>query len=137
MVEVPRNFRLLEELEIGEKGQGSSNVSVGLRDSDDMMLRWWNGTIIGPPNSTFENRILCCDIYCGENYPNSPPEIKFSTKVNLPCVTPDGTVDKRTFSLFSNWNRRNTMEGCLLELRKEMGSPANRRLPQPTEGTNY
>ena len=137
MVEVPRNFRLLEELERGEKGQQAATCSVGLRDRDDIMLRNWTGTIIGPPGTAFENRILMLEIYAGDNYPKEPPRIKFLSKVNLPCVGPTGDVLPRQFPPMLSWNPRVTLEQCLIALRQEMGTPANRKLPQPPEGATY
>lgn len=46
---MPRNFKLLEELERGEKGHGDPSISLGLANPDDILLSDWNGSIFGPP----------------------------------------------------------------------------------------
>lgn len=134
----PRSFRLLEELEKGEKGLGSESVSLGLADSDDINMTYWNGTILGPPHSVHENRIYSLSLEAGPEYPDKPPTVRFLSKVNVPCVdAKTGVVDPSQVPCLAKWRRSNTMETVLIDIRKEMATPANRKLPQPAEGSRF
>lgn len=136
-VQVPRNFRLLEELEKGEKGIGDGTVSYGMDDSDDMLMRNWTGTIIGPSNTVHDGRIYTLKIFCDLSYPDRPPRVRFQSRINMGCVLPDGSVDCSKFPSLGHWQRTSTMETILQDLRREMAASANKKLPQPPEGTMY
>merc|ERR1712216_176426 len=134
-VEVPRNFRLLDELEKGEKGIGDGMVSYGLEDGEDMTLTTWNGTIIGPHSTVFENRIYCLQITCNQDYPKRPPVVRFKTRINLQSVNDRGNVDPSKCAVLAQWKSHFALENLLVEMRKEMSSQANRRTQQPPEGS--
>ncbi|ORX52704.1 UBC-like protein [Hesseltinella vesiculosa] len=132
----PRNFRLLEELEKGEKGIGDGTCSYGLAD-DDLLMHNWHATILGVPNSVHENRIYSLKVYCGEDYPDKPPHVQFVSRINLPSVNAEnGVVDPRSLHCLANWKRNYSLETVLTELRREMGT-VGRKLPQPMENTTY
>ncbi|AAF87019.1 F26F24.10 [Arabidopsis thaliana] len=147
-VVVPRNFRLLEELERGEKGIGDGTVSYGMDDADDIYMQSWTGTILGPPNkidvfclvmneyqTAYEGKIFQLKLFCGKEYPESPPTVRFQTRINMACVNPEtGVVEPSLFPMLTNWRREYTMEDILVKLKKEMMTSHNRKLAQPPEG---
>ncbi|KZP04389.1 UBC-like protein [Athelia psychrophila] len=135
---IPRNFRLLEELEKGEKGIGDGSCSYGLEDGDDIMMSQWNGTIIGPGHTVHENRIYSLKIVCGESYPDRAPEVQFSSRINLPFVNQtDGKVDPGKLAVLGQWTRNSSIETVLVDIRREMAAFNNRKLPQPAEGSVF
>jgi len=105
MDSMPRTFRLYEELEKAEHAKLSDqSVSYGLDKGDDKSFTNWNGTIIGPPNTNFDNRIYMLQITCDESYPAKQPVLKFNSKINIPCVNQSNGMVTNSFKMFSPWN---------------------------------
>jgi ubiquitin-conjugating enzyme E2 variant len=136
---VPRNFRLLDELEKNEKARVDGAVSYGVESADDMDMRHWLATIFGPQGSPFDGRIFKLRLTCSDCYPDKPPEVRFISKVNMHGVSPsDGSIDPSKLKILGNeWRRDYTMETVLLALRNEMNSAHNRRLQQPPEDATF
>ncbi|KAJ7740804.1 hypothetical protein B0H16DRAFT_1566245 [Mycena metata] len=60
------------------------------------------------------------------------------SRVKLPFVSATtGTVDPARLPFLASWTRASSLEHVLVEIRKEMASPANRKLPQPPEGSMF
>ena len=129
-VVVPRNFKLLEELEASEKGHGDMSVSMGLVKNDDIFLTEWNASILGPSGSIHDGRLYELQITAGPNYPAEPPVIRFMSKINMSSV--DQRTGEVTYSppAFPSWNVDMTLESALVNIKNAMNSQANRRLPQ-------
>ncbi|KAJ8303034.1 hypothetical protein KUTeg_019430 [Tegillarca granosa] len=134
---MPRNFKLLEELEAGEKGSGDGTISWGLNDDDDMTLSVWTCMIIGPPRTAFENRMYTLRIGTGEDYPIKPPTARFISKIKLNCVNENGIVDPNKLEVLKRWQPTYSIRNVLEGLKKQMQHKENHKLSQPPENSQY
>jgi len=135
---VPRNFKLLEELERSEKGHGDMSISFGLVDSGDTFLTEWNGGILGPVGTQYADRFYELRITCPQEYPAVPPTVRFRSKINMNCVDgKTGVLDPKKLRVTKKWDRNCGIEQVLQCIRMEMTSDQNRRLRQPADGSTY
>eukprot|EP00578_Thalassiosira_sp_NH16_P021442 CAMPEP_0181103836 /NCGR_PEP_ID=MMETSP1071-20121207/15094_1 /TAXON_ID=35127 /ORGANISM="Thalassiosira sp., Strain NH16" /LENGTH=146 /DNA_ID=CAMNT_0023186969 /DNA_START=84 /DNA_END=524 /DNA_ORIENTATION=+ len=135
---IPRNFKLLEELEHSEKGLGDMSISYGLVDSSDIFMGEWNGGILGPHGTQHDSRFYELRITIPESYPALPPKVRFVSRIHMNCVDKHtGEILYNRVPATKNWNRNMGMEQILSSLRAEMGSDANRRTRQPGEGLTF
>ncbi|KAI3975094.1 hypothetical protein MKX01_026209, partial [Papaver californicum] len=81
----PRNYSLIEELQRGEIGIGDGTISYKMDDGDDIYMRSWTGTIIGPHN---------LKLLCGKDYQEKPPIVRFHSRINMRFVFIYGKLEQ-------------------------------------------
>mmetsp|Transcript_4666 Transcript_4666/g.5832 ORF Transcript_4666/g.5832 Transcript_4666/m.5832 type:complete len:152 (+) Transcript_4666:106-561(+) len=140
---VPRNFKLLDELENAEKGKYADAtkfgedcnwINLGLNGQDSTFTHW-NATIIPHQGGHIGDRIYTLNIVAGPSYPNDPPLVKFVQKVALPCVNSKGQVDYTKLNNF-HWNQDRCIFEILVAIRQMM-LPYAQQCAQIHQGSTY
>ena len=80
--------------------------------------RYLRGIISGPPDTPYEGRKYCLEIFYPDKYPFKPPDAKFLTKIWHPNVSPvTGTIS------LDGWSPAMTLEALLLHLQALLRDP--------------
>ncbi|KAL0735170.1 hypothetical protein Bca4012_011380 [Brassica carinata] len=106
--------------------------SAGLVDEKNIFE--WNVTIIGPPDTLYEGGFFNAIMTFPQNYPNSPPTVRFTSDMWHPNVYSDGRVcisilhppgdDPSGYELASErWTPVHTVESIMLSIISMLSGP--------------
>ncbi|KAI3378648.1 hypothetical protein SNEBB_010889 [Seison nebaliae] len=136
-IETPRSFKLLDELEDGQKRNTDGTLSWGLENEDDHQLKFWICTIIGPSNTNFRERIYTLKVVCDETYPQKAPTVRFAHRINLQGVNTDGTLNSHNFKSLRKWTKDSCIRDILVDIKETMLKRENAKLTQPPDSSTY
>ncbi|XP_017773412.1 PREDICTED: ubiquitin-conjugating enzyme E2 T-like [Nicrophorus vespilloides] len=83
-----RNTRMARELKRLEEAP-PPGISVSAKENKLNLLE---AQILGPPDSPYANSLFNLEILIPDNYPFTPPSIKFLTKVYHPNIDDNGRI---------------------------------------------
>ncbi|XP_057497792.1 probable ubiquitin-conjugating enzyme E2 12 [Actinidia eriantha] len=105
-----------------------THISFGPVSEDDMFQ--WQGIIMGPMDTPFEGYIFQLSLQFPSDYPFSPPQVKFQTKVYHPNVDEVGIVNISL--LGEQWSPAITIETLLLSISSILLDPMLEDAQNPT-----
>lgn len=98
--------------------QRDDSIVAGPADDD---LFQWDAILEGPPNSVWEGAILRLELKFPEDYPHSPPQVKFLTKMFHPNVYGDGRLCLDL--LRTQWSPSTDVRGLLVSIQSLLTDP--------------
>ncbi|KAI4467174.1 ubiquitin-conjugating enzyme e2 [Holotrichia oblita] len=116
-----REQRLKRELSKIEK-KPPKGISVAPKEDKLNILE---ASLIGPENSPYSDGLFKLEILIPDNYPFSPPSIKFLTKVYHPNIDDNGRIclDLIKMPPGGNWKPTIGIEGLLIAIQMLLQNP--------------
>lgn len=98
---------------------------ISLSQKDDKNLYILEAVIVGPEDSPYEDGVFKLEITIPENYPFSPPAMRFLTKVYHPNIDDNGLIclDLIKMPPKGNWKPTISLEGLLIAVRMLLKYP--------------
>jgi ubiquitin-conjugating enzyme E2 D/E len=81
----------------------------------------WQATLLGPEDCPYQGGIFYLHIHLPQNYPFSPPKIKFQTRIFHPNINSTGAICLDTLS--TNWSPALTLSKVLLSISSLLTDP--------------
>ncbi|OIR57142.1 MAG: ubiquitin-conjugating enzyme E2 [Amphiamblys sp. WSBS2006] len=95
-------------------------ISIEQPDKDNLFK--WVATMQGPKGTPFEGGEFKVDITIPDNYPFSPPAVKFVSNMFHPNIYGDGGICLDILEK-SCWNKEMTIQGVLLSIQSLLNDP--------------
>ncbi|XP_038059441.1 ubiquitin-conjugating enzyme E2 G1-like [Patiria miniata] len=123
---------LKKQLKEMESKDGTQGFSAGLSEDDDLFK--WEVIIYGPPDTYFEGGFFKAELLFPQNYPNSPPKMRFVSEMWHPNIDKNGDVcisilhepgdDKWGYEEASErWRPVHSIESILISVISMLSSP--------------
>jgi ubiquitin-conjugating enzyme E2 A len=88
-------------------------------EEDDIMK--WTGLVVGPTDTPWEGGIFKLSLEFPQDYPTSPPKVKFLSPVFHPNVYQDGSICLDT--LKANWSPALDVTALLISIQSLLADP--------------
>ncbi|KAL9106313.1 MAG: hypothetical protein Q9227_008649 [Pyrenula ochraceoflavens] len=105
-------------LQLLANGQSVPGISAVPHDDN---LRYFDVNIHGPSQSPYEGGIFKLELFLPEDYPMTPPKIRFLTKIYHPNIDKLGRICLDV--LKSNWSPALQIRTILLSIQALLGAP--------------
>ena len=114
-------LRIRQELDKIKTTSLLANIGASAGPVKKTNIFEWNAILTGPKKTPYENNIYKLSIKFPQDFPRSPPSIKFITKIFHPNVSTKGDVC--VSSIGSLWNENNDIITILYSIFKMLKTP--------------